>query len=221
MIKLPGIIFLAFFQTTAYSQDSLKLFYLNKVTNSKSDSLNLSECRKIIYKGTTVEINLFRNNEIINKFYAEASDFRFWKDSVFFSFNVSRSLYENIDSIAVHPLHHLVCEGRNGNRGPEKVEMEGSGNVIRNIDIKFYSNPPGAVVYLIPKLIWERTPRLIKNDILLNRYRVYSGITPVWSKVQEYVYIALFRYNNKYRIIECRPTHFNPVDSVYADFLIR
>ena len=97
---------------------------------------------------------------------------------------------------------------------------KGSDKVVRNINLKLNSNPPGATVYLVPKLIWERTPLLakLKNENLLGPYKVYNGITPIWTRAQEYVYVAVFKYKNQFVRVECSPTYTNPIDSVYADF---
>ncbi len=168
----------------------------------------------------SLEINLFGKSGNTQTLYATGKDYRWWKDSVFFSYNVPAALYRQNDSIIIHPTFQVACAGLKGNRGIENIEAEGKESTVRNIILKFISNPPGASVYLIPKMIWERTPALskAKNETLLGHYAIYSGTTPVQSTAQEYVYIALFRYNNQYVPVECSPTHFNRVDSVYANF---
>ena len=205
----------------ASSQDSLHLFYISKVSLTKSDSADVAQCTKKEYKGVSLEINLLSKTGSTETIYTTGKDYRWWEDSVFFSYTVPAALYKQADSVVIHPTYHVACSGLKGNRGVENVDAEGKESTVRNITLKFVSNPPGASVYLIPKMIWERTPGLngrSKNENLLSRYTIYSGVTPVESTAQEYVYIALFKLNNRYVPVECSPTHFKTDDSVFANF---
>ena len=214
------LVLFSIFTLKAHSQDSLQLFYINKVILSQSDSATIAQCTKIAYKGVSLEITLFNKNGNPETLYTQGQNYRWWKDSVLFSYVVPAALYNESDSVSIHPTFQIACSGLNGNRGVENVEAEGRETAVKNIRVKFTSNPPGATVYLIPKLIWERTPALSKSrsQAALSRYVVYNGITPVQATAQEYVYIALFKYKNRFVPVECSPTHFNTDDTVFANF---
>ena len=213
-------IFLSFF-LKAQSQDSVKLFYISKIVAGEKDSLRLTQCDHILYRGALVKVLFFRNEITVDSLFKSVSGWTKWKDSVILNIDISQQIYNKSDSIVIIPTHQFLCKTR-GVRGSLPLNLEGEEKRIRNIKIKFISNPTSAVVYLVPKVIWERNPQLIaKNENALNQYKIANGITPVWSPVQEYVYIALFKYNGKYIDMQCSPTHKNPIDSVYADFIRR
>ena len=221
MTKMFSFFLVSLFISGGYAQDSLHLFYISKITLTQSDSANIAQCTKKDYKSVFLQINLLSKTGSSETIYATGKDYRWWKDSVFFSYTVPAAFYRQADSIIIHPTFHVACTGVNKNRGVENVDAEGKESTVRNITLKFVSNPPGANVYLIPKMIWERTPGLngrSKNENLLSRYTIYSGVTPVESTAQEYVYIALFKLNNRYVPVECSPTHFKTDDSVFANF---
>lgn len=221
MPKTFFCLLLTLFILKASAQDSLHLFYISKIYLTKDDSAEIVQCKKADYKSVSLRLDLFSRNNPTETLYVTGNNYRWWKDSVFFSYTAPAALYKSSDSVIIHPTFHVACSGLQGNRGVENVEAEGKESTVRNITLKFVSNPPGANVYLIPKMIWERTPGLngkSKNENLLSRYTIYSGVTPVESTAQEYVYIALFKLNNRYVSVECSPTHFKTDDSVFANF---
>jgi len=165
-----------------------------------------------------VKIVFMKNDMIYDSLFQEVTKYTKWKDSILFAVSISKQLYDNSDSIVISPTHKFFCV-REGTRDILPLFSEGDENKIRNIKLKFISNPASSVVYLIPKIIWERNPLLAaKNENALNQYKLANGITPVWTPVQEYVYIALFKNKGKYIDIQCSPSYKNPIDSVYADF---
>lgn len=224
MMKIPQFIFafFAFFAIEpAFSQDQVTLFYINKIQLTQADSTALSACKTKEFKTVSLEIYVQDKNGKVDSIFSAGSDFHWWKDSVVFSYNIPKNLYQNNASISLHPVYQIACSGLNGNRGVENVEADGESNTVRNINVKFVSNPPGATVYLIPKLMWQRTPALSgkKDPAILGRYLLYNGVTPVNAMAQEYVYIALFKFKDKFIPVECSPTHFKMDDMVFANFI--
>ena len=67
--------------------------------------------------------------------------------------------------------------------------------VVRDIHLE--SVPPGAAVYLVPKIKLERDPEILNDEGKLAKYRVPEGNTPVVTRAREKVYIAIFLLDGK------------------------
>ncbi|MBA7496254.1 hypothetical protein ES702_06853 [subsurface metagenome] len=63
--------------------------------------------------------------------------------------------------------------------------------------IELISEPPGAKVYLVPLLDWEKDPSIISDDNKLSKFQVPDGNTPVITRAYEKVYMVVFDLNGK------------------------
>jgi hypothetical protein len=87
--------------------------------------------------------------------------------------------------------------------------------------VRLTSKPPGAVVFLIPKVEYERNPgikdNILKDPLVGARYRVQEGVTPVETTTREMVYIAIFVLSERAFIGEAdfRPGQKNEMSVVF------
>jgi hypothetical protein len=207
--------------SSAWCQQSKSLFYTGSIKMKEKDSLEFSQCAKAQYIGADVKVLFFKKNILIDSLFTKANDYTTWHDTVSFTVNVPEILYNKSESVRIVPKHVVGCQVK-GTRGTIEMNVPGDSKVDRRVKVKFKSNPAGSAVFLIPKFLWERNAALsARNEDALNKYRVVQGDTPVWCDVQEYVYISLFKRNNKYISLEYSANHKVAVDSVYANFTVR
>lgn len=85
-------------------------------------------------------------------------------------------------------------------------------------DVRLDSFPPGAAVYLVPKVDLELDPSIMDDQGKLAKYRVPEGDTPVVTKAREKVYIVLFVRDGQVEMRELDvlpPPHKNQAKAVF------
>ena len=89
----------------------------------------------------------------------------------------------------------------------------------RHILLEIKTEPEGAIVYLIPKIIWDRNPNILNTNYtkLLEKFRCYEGYTPLSLIVEEYVYVIVLKNdkNGKYKTAICKPKYKNRIEKVF------
>ncbi len=96
MIFIP--VFLLLF-LKVQSQDSVKLFYISKITTSEKDSVQLAQCQNIEYRGATVKLLFLKNGIRIDSFSTSTTTYTKLEDSVILDILISQQLYDKSDSI--------------------------------------------------------------------------------------------------------------------------
>src|SRR6266542_4581764 len=124
MIFIP--VFLLLF-LKVQSQDSVKLFYISKITTSEKDSVQLAQCQNIEYRGATVKLLFLKNGIRIDSFSTSTTTYTKLEDSVILDILISQQLYDKSDSIVISPIHRFSCKGVRGG-----LFVEGEGKEIKN-----------------------------------------------------------------------------------------
>jgi hypothetical protein len=216
MKKLFYLFLFLFLYQSVSAQQEAKVFCLARV--QPSDSSLLQACKKLKVNSITVKILMYRGSVIRDSIYRDIYVLRQWKDSVTFSFMVPVTKMAGVDSMQVNPVYHFECD-QGDQRGPTYIDKAGISAIQKFIHLKLKSDPTGAIVYLIPKYLWDTNARLRKKKAeALDEYRVAAGTTPVWTQAQEYVYITLFQTKKQFVSVQCSPVYSQPIDSVFAQF---
>ncbi|EHQ26994.1 hypothetical protein [Mucilaginibacter paludis] len=211
---LLGIIFLCGLSELVKAQEEIRLYFVQKINISPADKNKLNQLPNATYAGAMVSIYQLTAGVKTDSVLVEAEDFQRWKDTVAFSAAVPASFITNAPGLSASPLLHIVYS--KPGRGDFSLDIKGKEKPVSQIQLKIKSDPSGANVFLVPKIVWDRNPLFKRFDqSLLAHYNVYNGLTTVKVPVQEFVYVVVYSYNNHFKTIECRPSHLNPVDSVY------
>lgn len=198
------------------AQEKAELYYLSGKPET-SPQLT-AQCKNLHLNGVTFQVTFFTKNAPPKKIIADQKTSIISGDSILYILNVSKTDFDKSDHYTIHPIYHLVCKSDTSIRG-SGLDYDGDDQSSKKIALIFNSNPQGAEVYLIPQPVWAKVPTALKSSADFSAYKVYQHPTRVQKNdVQEYVYIAFFKYNGKTRQVVCSPTFRNPVDSVYADF---
>jgi hypothetical protein len=220
---LKWIILFAISPSSAYlfAQENTHFQYLNTIQLSPQNDVTLHKEPTAAYSGAFLQVYFFKQSKKVDSFFQEFTRFKKSGNQVLFDLEIPNALLTGSDSMAIIPTHHFFIPkaGDSSLRGDRVLDMDGPKDGVRIIKLKLISTPPGATVYMIPKLAWDMDAQLRnKQGAALKPYAVYRGDTPTWYDAQEYVYIALFRIGDKFQDITCSPTHFNPIDSVNVKF---
>ncbi|NVM65083.1 hypothetical protein FHW88_003387 [Mucilaginibacter sp. SG538B] len=205
--------------TTCFAQDTKKIYFVEKIDYSKLSAklLDVSNLPKIA--SASVEVYFHDKEVITDSLTLHAQGIVTWKDSVAFILNIPENYLYHSKRISIIPIYHFKKDGTKGNLPFYSIGLEKS---VDPLLLKIKSNPPGAIVYLIPKFFWERDKQLSNfNQNSLFPYRVSEGNTNVTTYVQEFVYVAVFRYKNRYLTLQCSPNHLHKNDSVFIDFNLK
>ena len=210
------LIFIFFLITlNILAQKDVKFYYSGLVT--LKDSAWLKHYGPPNLTSLTVKLVFINSKNQKDSLYRDIYHLTKKNDSVFFEVLVPKTIIEKSDGVRIDPTYHFNCPGLI--RGSYSVNADGKSTSENVMQLKLKSSPEGSIVYLIPKYIWETNSRVrAKNSTALAEYRIWSGITPVWASVQEYVYISLFQYKDQFLSIECSPVHTKQIDSVYVEF---
>jgi hypothetical protein len=68
--------------------------------------------------------------------------------------------------------------------------------IVPNVYLE--SDPPGAQVYLIPKIELDLDSSILCDPAKLSKYLVPEGVTPVTTRAREMVYVVLFSRNGQF-----------------------
>ena len=190
-------------------QNMIRLYFNQKLPINQSNKVH-----NLRFQSVTAQIYLTKDRIKTDSIFIESDDFSIWKDTVSFSVAVPTSFINKAKEISMLPLYNTTYITKT--KGDKPIQLRGKLETVNQIKLKIKSEPSGAIVFLIPKFLWERNPLFQKHDQnLLSHYIVASGPTTTYANVQEYVYIAVFLYKNIFKNIECSPNHISPVDSIF------
>ena len=225
MKKIKLLLFFLIYVHSIYSQATLKTFHISTANLLEVGSKQLLKCKTLKCTDGLASIRAFKQDSLILNNEIRISNISQWNDSILFSIEIAKQVFDNSDSILIKPSFKFACVEKEADgtpRGTKFLEIRGDEKATKAIQVKFQSNPQGSVVYLIPKIAWERNPLLAKKDQeALRPFRIHGGLTPIWYTAHDYVYITLFKYKSNYSIIEFRANYNRPIDSVYAEIPIR
>lgn len=207
------------FPINLLAQDNTHFQYLNSIRLTPQNEETLHKEPRAQYTGAFLAVYFFKQGRKVDSLFQDYTQFKKVGNEVLFDLELPNELMLSSDSLAIVPTHHFFIPSDSSTRGPRELDMDGAKDGVRIIKLKLISTPPGATVYMIPKIAWETEAQLRnKQEDALKPYVVSRGDTPTWYDAQEYVYIALFKMGDKFQDITCSPTHFNPVDSVKIKF---
>lgn len=63
--------------------------------------------------------------------------------------------------------------------------------------VQLLSEPPGAMVYLVPLYQFEKDTSIVSDDAKLAEFQVPEGLTPVITRALEKRYVVVFDLNGK------------------------
>ena len=197
------------------TEHETRLFYIGKLSLNKEKAAILKNLNGGHFTGVMAEVYALIDHHKIDSLLVEPENVSFWKDSVAFSVSVPEDFTKTATEISIVPVYHVSY--KTVDRGDASIDLNGDGDTTGRILLKIKSDPQKVTVYLIPKVMWQHDHRLVAYEPdALEHYIVSQGPTDVTVPLQEeYVYIALYYFHNKYSRIECRPSHLNPVDSVF------
>lgn len=209
MIKSAYILsILLFFRLISVAQPK-EVFVIEKV----KDYRHVKGTKASIIVSVGVELYRVMNGAKIDSLYKPANYYNIWKDSIIFSFTAPASFSPEKNSIVIQPIYHYY---KNDNKSNSANYILGDDHTIELTKLKIKSDPSGADVFLVPRIIWERNSKLNHYDVNeLTRYLISEGTTTVITHVQEYVYVAIYHYKDKFYPVLCAPNHLNGLDSVY------
>jgi len=201
--------------SVTFAQVPKRLYFIEKVNIKELMKNAFPDIDKPQIASVAVELYSYKNGIKQDSLTLHADNLYTWKDSVAFRVNVPESYFAD-QKISLQPIYHLKKNGKKGNLPSYVV---GNEQMVNPLLLKIKSNPSGAKVYLVPKLYWDRNPDFakFKTDALF-LYQVSEGVTTVTTYVQEYVYIAVFKYQDRFLTMPCTPNHLHKSDSLFVDF---
>jgi hypothetical protein len=212
MIKLRWLIILFSAPFLGFAQHTTKIYFIQKLDPEQFFEYPAKYTSTMKFKSAGVELYQTRQNEKVDSLFINADELYVLKDSLAFSIEVPNRFFTG-SMLTISPIFYL---NNNKVKGGLPAYIQGKEQSVVPIKLKIKSDPSGATVYLIPKLYWEVNSQLPKyNKEALFPYMVSEGLTTVSVNVQEYVYIAVFLYKNKFTTIQCAPNHLSPVDSIF------
>lgn len=202
------------FPVLVFGQQTNKIYFNKHLLNSSEVSnypIKNRDFKK--FKSAGAVLYLSRNGQKVDSLFVSGTQFDVWNNSVSFSVDVPVKYLSKDATLSLTPYFYLSDSKIKG-QTPEY--SQGPEELVAPIKLKIKSDPSGATVYLIPKFYWERNNKFLSYDLkALAPYLVSSGVTTAYTSVQEYVYIAVFSYKNKFTNIQFAPNHFSPIDSIF------
>lgn len=212
--KLCLVIILFASPLLGLSQHTSKIYFIQQLDPERIFESPSKYTANIKFKSVGVELYQSKQNRKVDSMFTNANEFQILNDTVTFSVLVPDRFFSKGAELSLSPIFYLNDTKVKG--GLPKY-IQGKEQPVLQIKLKIKSDPSGATVYLIPKLYWEQNPQLATHNLqALAPYLVTGGPTTIYTYVQEYVYIAVFSYGNKFKEIPCEPNHLNPVDSIFT-----